>query len=297
MSLLVRMNLAMLLVFAIGASVAGFIAHSILQDNAKREVIDQARLMMESASAVRKYTADEIQPLLAAQLQAEFLPQSIPSYAATQNLDKLRVNHPEYIYREATLNPTNLRDRATDWESDVVEKFRNDANTREVIGERDTATGRALYIAHPLSVTGPQCLVCHSTAAVAPQTMRVKYGDSNGFGWKLHEIIGGQIVSVPLEAALKRADATYRIFLISMTSLFGVLFVVANLLIYLIVVKPIKRITAVAERVSGGDLSVDFDSKGMPKGENNEVAVLARAFERMRRSLERSMALLHQDRG
>ncbi len=282
------MNLAMLVVFVIGASAAGWIAHSILQDNAKREVIDQARLMMEGASAVRKYTADEIQPLLAAQLQTEFLPQTIPSYAATTNLDKLRVNHPEYIYREATLNPTNLKDRANDWESDVIEKFRNDVQTTEIIGERDTATGRALYIAHPLSVSGPQCLVCHSTAAAAPKTMRVKYGDGNGFGWNLHEVIGGQIVSVPLEAALKRADATYRIFLVSLISLFAVLFVVANALIYVIILRPIKRISAVAEKVSEGDLSAEFTAQG-----NDEIAGLARAFERMRRSLERSMALLN----
>ena len=287
MSLLVRMNLAMLIVFAIGASVAGWIAHSILQDNAKREVIDQARLIMESASAMRKYTAEEIQPLLAGQLQDDFLPQSIPSYAATTNLDKLRVGYPEYIYREATLNPTNLKDRANDWESDVIEKFRNDTKAMEIIGERDTATGRALYIAHPLSVTGPQCLVCHSTAAVAPQTMRVKYGDGNGFGWKLHEIIGGQIVSVPLEAALRRAEATYRLFMLSMAGVFATLFVVANTLIYVIVVKPIKRISALAEKVSAGDLSAEFTAGG-----NDEIAGLARAFERMRRSLERAMSLL-----
>lgn len=287
MSLLVRMNLAMLVVFAIGASAAGWIAHSILRDNAKREVIDQARLMMEGASAVRKYTADEIQPLLATQLQADFLPQTIPSYAANTNLDKLRSTHPEYLYREATLNPTNLRDRATDWETDVIQKFRNDTTTTELIGERDTATGRALYIAHPLSVTGSQCLVCHSTAAVAPQTMRVKYGDSNGFGWNLHEIIGGQIVSVPLEAALKRADATFRVFLVSLLALFGVLFVVANTLIWLIILKPIKRIADIANRVSEGDTSAEFGRQG-----NGEIAILATAFERMQRSLERSLSLL-----
>jgi HAMP domain-containing protein len=282
-------------VFAIGASVAGWTARSILQDNAKREVIDQARLMMESASAVRHYTATEIQPLLAGLMNADFPPQSVPSYAATHNLEKLRVNHPEYIYREATLNPTNLRDRATDWESDVVSVFRNDQKRLEVIGERDTPMGRALYIAHPLSVTGPECLTCHSTAAAAPQTMRVKYGDSNGFGWQLHEVIGGQIVSVPLEAAMKRADATLHLFAISMAAVFGTLFVVANALIYVIILKPIKRIATLAEQVSEGDLDAAFTPR-FESGTRDEVATLARAFERMRRSLQRSMSLLHEGR-
>ncbi len=289
MSLLVRINVALFIVCALGAAVSGWAARAILDDNAKVEVIDQARLLMEGASAVRRYTAEEIQPLLAQRIDAEFLPQTIPSYAATHNLDTVRGNHPEYVYREATLNPTNLRDRATDWESDVIQRFRNDAGTTEIIGERDSATGRALYIAHPLSVSGPQCLVCHSTAQAAPQTMRVKYGDANGFGWNLHEIIGGQIVSVPLDAALKRADKTFRVFLISLASLFVTLFVVVNGLIYVIILKPVKRIAALADRVSEGDLDTTFTATG-----HDEIAVLARSFERMRRSLERSLALLHR---
>ncbi|MGI9025091.1 MAG: HAMP domain-containing protein, partial [Burkholderiaceae bacterium] len=143
-------------------------------------------------------------------------------------------------------------------------------------------------IAHPLSVSAGRCLICHSTAAAAPQTMRAKYGDANGFGWKLHEVVGSQIVSVPLSSAFKRADATWRIFLISMISLFGVLFVVANALIYFIILRPIKRLAAVAEKVSEGDISAEFAIRG-----NDEIAGLARAFERMRRSLEKTMALLN----
>lgn len=288
MSLLVRINLALLAVCAAGAAVSGFAARAILEDNAKREVVDQARLLMEGASAVRRYTAEEIQPLLAEQIDGRFLPQTIPSYAATHNLNTVRGNHPEYEYREATLNPTNLRDRATDWESDVIQRFRNDASTTEIIGERDSATGRALYIAHPLSVTGAQCLVCHSTAQAAPQSMRVKYGDANGFGWNLHEIIGGQIVSVPLTAALKRADRTLHVFLVSLAALFVALFAVVNGLVYVIVLKPIARISALADRVSEGALDSVFTARG-----DDEIAVLARSFERMRRSLERSLALLH----
>ena len=87
--------------------------------------------------------------------------------------------------------------------------------------------------------------MCHSTAAAAPGTMRAKYGDANGFGWKLHEVVGGQIISVPLAAAQKRADRTFRVFLVSLVSLFGILFVVANVLIWLIILRPIKRISAI----------------------------------------------------
>jgi len=34
--------------------------------------------------------------------------------------------YPDYSYKEATLNPTNPLNRATDWETDLVNEFKND---------------------------------------------------------------------------------------------------------------------------------------------------------------------------
>jgi HAMP domain-containing protein len=288
MSLLVRINIALFAVFLCGASIAGWVSHTILQDNAKRESIDKARLMMDSATATRSYTSSEIQPLLAAQLEHEFLPQSVPAYAATQNLGKLKAAYPEYAYKEAALNPTNPKNRSADWERDIIDHFRNNAGVKEVIGERLTQAGPMLYLAHPLQIKDGKCLVCHSTAAAAPQSMRAKYGDANGFGWNLNETIGSQIVSVPLDAALKKADATYRIFMGSLAALFAILFIVVNALIYLMILRPMGKISRIAEQVSSGDPEAP---QFAPRG-NDEIATLARAFERMRRSLEKSMQLL-----
>lgn len=290
MSLLVRMNIALVLTFLVGASAAGWVSNRILIDNAKREAIDQARLMMESASAARSYTSKEVQPLLAAQLQTEFLAQSVPSYAATQNMSRLRETHPEYGYKEATLNPTNPRDRSADWERDIIDHFRNNADEKEMIGERLTQTGPALFLAHPLQVKDGKCLVCHSVPAAAPASMRAKYGDANGYGWNLNEIVGSQIVSVPLAAALKKADATYRVFMLSLAGLFVLLFIGVNALVYLMILRPMGRIANLAEQVSSGDMAApDF-----PQGGNDEIAKLGRAFDRMRRSLEKSLSMLQQ---
>ena len=290
MSLLVRINIALVCVFLVGAYAASWVSKSILAENAKREAIDQARLMMESASAARSYTSKEVEPLLAAHPQTEFLAQTVPFYAATQNMATLRETHPEYAYKEATLNPTNPRDRPADWERDIIEHFRNNASEKEVIGERLTPTGAALYLAHPLQINDASCLVCHSTPAAAPLSMLKRYGDANGFGWNLHEIVGSQIVSVPLAAAQKKADAAYRVFMLSLTSLFALLFIGVNALVYLMILRPMGRIARVADQISSGDMSAPAVA---PHG-NDEIATLGRAFERMRRSLEKSLALLKQ---
>ncbi len=56
--------------------------------------------------------------------RVEFLPQSVPFYAATEHFLRLHAERPDYSYQEATLNPTNLRDRATDWQADIIQRFR-----------------------------------------------------------------------------------------------------------------------------------------------------------------------------
>jgi hypothetical protein len=137
MNLLVRINLALALAFALAALAVGWARSSMLQANAQRE----AGLMMDSALSMRAYTSEEIVALLTAPVSQEFLPQSVPAYAVTQNFLKLREHHPEYAYREATLNRTNLRDRAGDWETALVQQFRNDAHMGQIIGERDTPVG------------------------------------------------------------------------------------------------------------------------------------------------------------
>ena len=109
---------------------ASVISRNLLNDNARSQVIQNARIMMETAMAMRSYTVSQVRPLLADQLDETFLPQSVPAYSATEIFNTLRDRHPEYTYKEATLNPTNPRNRAVDWESDLVNEFRRDEHMR-----------------------------------------------------------------------------------------------------------------------------------------------------------------------
>ncbi len=203
--MLIRINAVLLIVFALATFFIAIVLKSTLEANAAHEVLNEAGLMMDSAAAIRSYTSTEIVPLLTEQMKQEFHPQSVPSYAATQNFLKLHAQHRDYAYKEATLNPTNLRDRATDWEADIVQKFRNDPNTKEVTGERDSSMGPTLYLARPIRALD-RCLPCHSVPANAPATLIARYGSNNGFGWQAGEVVGAQIVSVPVSSASARAD-------------------------------------------------------------------------------------------
>lgn len=288
MKLLVKFNLIYILVIALGVGVCTVIARNLLRSNAQQEVLDQARALMENANAVRAYTSGQITKLLQTQMEYEFLPQAVPSYSATEVLGLLKDKHPEFYYKEATLNPTNPRDRAAGWEVDVVNQFRNGADLKEFVGERDTPAGRALFVARPLRITNAACLQCHSSVEAAPRTMIEKYGPANGFGWNLNEVIGAQIVSVPLDVTVQRAERSFNVFIGSLVGVFVVAGLVLNLMIWLIVVRPVTRLSALADRVSQGEL----EAPEFATGSRDEIGVLAQSFSRMRASVVQAMKML-----
>ena len=230
MGLRLKFNLILLLVTLLCMLGTGLYANKVLQDNAREETIDKARIMMESAKAVRQYTVNEIKPLLVAQQKRKFLPQTVPSYAAHSYVKELQSNFPKFYYKEATLNPTNPVDRATEWESDIVNHFRNNETIKEAIGERETATGRYLYLGHPIKITNIACLSCHSKPSNAPKTLIDTYGDSNGFGWKHNEIVGAQLVSVPMAVPLARAQDIFYLLMSALISMFVVLVAALNIM-------------------------------------------------------------------
>lgn len=288
MGLRLKFNLVLLAVFAAGMGVSAVVSHRLLDDNAKAETLRNAGLMMESALSVRSYTVQQVKPLLDPQLAQTFLPQTVPAYAATEIFNALQSKYPDFAYKEATLNPTNPRDRAVDWESDIVQQFRTNPSKTELSGERDTPGGRMLYIARPITIKDPACLACHSVPSAAPASMIKIYGPNNGFGWKHMETIGAQVVSVPMSVPLAHAQRTFNSFMLSLGGIFAVVFIVLNLMLSWLIIGPIARMSAMADKVSTGDFDVpEFPSKG-----RDEVALLARSFNRMRRSLQKAMRMI-----
>jgi protein-histidine pros-kinase len=285
-----KFNLVLLGIFLVGFAISGYVSYNVLQKNAREEVLQHARLMMEAALASRTYTNTQIKPLLETQLKYVFLPQTVPAYAATEQFNDVRKTHPDYAYKEATLNPTNPRDGASDWEADVVQIFRQTPATTELVGERDTPTGRSLYLARPIQIKNGACLVCHSTVDAAPKTMLDIYGGANGFGWKLNEIIGAQVVSVPMTVPIARASATFRTFMISLAAVFLATFVLLNVMLHMIVIRRVTRLAAIADQVSLGNLEAgEFRTRS-----KDEIGVLTEALGRMKTSLVQALKMLEE---
>jgi hypothetical protein len=271
---LLKFNLIFLPLLAVVLAGIAYISRGLLEDNAREQVVQVARLIMATANSSRLYTTKQIAPLLGrknfklqtavsefqktldempkdvdssipkdvhytsakkaymlgqqrmldAQKQfvesvrnrpedladEEFHPESVPAFAATTIFHNLPPDpYKDYIYKEATLNPTNPEHRSSDWETDIINLFRKNSDQVEYLGQRLTPAGTALVLARPLRVGNVSCLTCHSTPDKAPPEMLKVYGSANGFGWKLDDIIGAQVVTVPMSVPVQQADRTW----------------------------------------------------------------------------------------
>jgi len=282
-----KFNLLLLAVAVIGVGLFTLAADPLVNAVARDEVLQSSRIMMESAAGARKYTSEQIAPILKPQIGQHFYPQSVSAYAAKRNFDIIHSKFPDYMYREAALNPTNLQDRASDWEADIINEFRAHPDKKEISIQRATATGPMLELARPL-VNKPACLECHDTATDAPKSMVALYGPENGFGWKAGEIIGAQIVSVPMSASSVRAEHIRKLFLLPFIGFLLLLFVSINVLLHFVVIRPIEKIADNAEMVSMGKIDTpEYRYRG-----RDQIGRLGASLNRMHRSLAEAFRML-----
>lgn len=290
MKLLTKFNLVLIVVFGLGMFLISHYAYNFLMSDAREQVLQQAELMEANASATKDYTVQKVSPILehTPQHSSDFLAQTIPFSAVGVTFKYLRSTYPEYVLREAALNPTNLDDRATDWESDLIHFFRDHPNQTRQVGERDTPAGRVLYVASPI-VADPDCLQCHGQPSIAGKAMIKHYGPDHGFGWNVNQVAGAQIVSVPMSVPIALANKGFHDLLISLGAIFLLTIALIDIAMYLIVIRPLRRVSKSADIISKGEVDLPLlEIKG-----KDEIAEVTASFNRMHTSLVKAFEMLN----
>ncbi len=271
----------------LGLSVIAIAMGFILTTDTQNQITSQALILMETMNSVREYTDTQVKPELIDRSEIEFLPETIPAYSAREVFETLRQNNLEYrdfFYKEATLNPSNLRDLADQFEKEVVESFIRDPDLKEITDFRSAPGGQLFFIARPIQITKESCLRCHSTPEIAPSSVLERYGTKNGFGWQLGEIVGAQIISVPAQKLVSNARQSFIGIMVIISGVFISVILLVNYLLNHNVIRPLKLIARVAQEVSVGNLDADFGELSQ-----DEIGSLAEAFRRMKLSLAMAM--------
>ena len=125
------------------------------------------------------------------------------------------------------------------------------------------------------------CLACHASAESAPADVKIRYGTERGFGFKEGEVAGIISVRLPIRSFWQVATSVVGPVQIA---LLVAAFLVAVLFIQFAVVRPIRRLTVAAERISIGE-PADLGTAAISRKSRNEVHQLMLATERLRASM------------
>ncbi|MCC5642601.1 DUF3365 domain-containing protein [Nostoc sp. CHAB 5824] len=289
-----KVNLILIIVFISGIFISGIALSSVLEKKSENEVSSKALILMEIVNSVRDYTNERVQPLLLPKVdtQEQFISESIPSFTLRMVFEKFRKNkeYVDFLYKDATLNPTNLRDKADEFETDIVERFRKEPGNKTVSGFRTMSGEKLFYNARPFVIKDNSCLRCHNTPELAPKSQIATYGKNNGFGWKLNQIVAAQIIYVPAEEIFKNSNRSFFLIIGIVGIIFTVIVFIMNQLLKKTVLSRIKKIATVAEQVSVGDMNANFGQQS-----KDEIGDLAEAFNRMKYSLEIAINMLNKN--
>ena len=289
-----KLNLILVLIFLSTIVSCGSLLSHILENKVEQEVANRAFLAIETMNSVRDYTSNQIKPELSARLATEvaFLPETVPAYSAREVFENLRKNpqYQEFSYKEATLNPTNLRDRADEFETTLVEQFRQDNSLQQLTGFRTVNDRDFYYVARPLAVDKVSCLQCHSLPENAPRSLINTYGNRHGFNWQLNEIVAAQMVLVPATQVFAAANQL-KWSIVSIIALFFLIAIAAiNAFMRLAIVRPVQKMSNLATKVSTGNFDAQFthDSR-------DEIGILSKALNRMKVSLQMAMQMIEEE--
>lgn len=298
-----RFTLLLSIVFISAIIISGVILSQATQHKAEADVVSQGRILMEMVNSVRNYTDTQVNPLVAPKQETspKFLPQAIPSYAAREVFENLRQNkeYKEFLYKDALLNPTNLRDKTDDFEEKIVERFRKESGLKEISGFRNLFGKQVFYSTHPIIITKQSCLRCHSTPEAAPKSQIATYGSANGFGWELNKVLGVQTLYIPSEEVFGIAHQYLALVMGIFIGIFAVVILLINFLLKQAVIQPIRPMARLAQKISTEqfDQSQESDMESLDKAakKSDELGQLARLFKQMTHAIsEREQSFAQQ---
>ncbi|AGY59244.1 c-type heme family protein [Gloeobacter kilaueensis] len=288
-----KFSLILILIFVGALAISGSILSLVLQQRAQDEVTSKADVLLETMNSVRNYTNNRVKPLLASKAATEptFISETASGFAATEIFEGVRKNgkYNNFLYKEAAPNPTNLRDKADDFEAALVSRFTADSSLKELTGFRSLPGGDVFFISRPLRIPEKSCLQCHSTPAAAPKSLLTTYGSENGFNWKLGAVVAAQTISVPVDEVYASAWRSWSFVMGALVAVFVLLLLVVNSLLKRSVIRRIGRMAVTADAVSTGQMEASFSEDS-----TDEIGTLATAFNRMKASLEIALKLLNQ---
>ena len=286
----IRKRLMVILVLVYIFSMIGAIAggYYVLDRDSLREAKEKTELFAAVMSANQNFMSRNVRPEVLDLLPDTYFPEATVGIVMMGETAKMiQEDYPEYIFKVASPNPLNKDNLSDAFENKIITGFDN-GDFEEWEGTV-TKGGKRFYATAAPVEARKSCIWCHDTPEVAQPEMVEEYGTESGYGYEVGDIVGGRFIYVPMTATDEITMQKLAGFAGGISILFLIAMFVIDRIIIGTVVKPIENIVDVAEDISRGKMDREFEVDS-----NDEIKLLADAFNRMKVSLAKAMDILRK---
>lgn len=283
MGIRIKSILVMGILGLLAIAVIGITSYNLSVKNAMDEAKIKSKIILNYTMASKNYMK-QVQKSLAVDLleKDRFYPEIMSGFVVARGTFELfKKSSPEYIFKQATLDPLNLSNKADKEEVEFIKNFDRNPDLKSSEG-RITKDGVDLfYFAQPIKVSSQGCLNCHGDPADAPEDQVEIYGTETGYNWDMGSTVAAFVVYIPTAAAVAAAKH------LSLTLvLVGATGIILVLLIFWFFLdkKIVLPITKLAQRTDSFSMGEHLDEPIIGTS-NDEIGTLSKAIERLRISL------------
>ncbi len=214
------------------------------------EAREKASLVLAQVEAMQHYVRSSLRPTMYRVLPGDqfILEAMSTSYVTRAVMSDANLSHEGFVYRRVGVGARNPDYEANDMERAFIARFEADpALTRldqftEVDGERNFITVCAQRYEEA-------CMHCHGDPAVAPRELIARYGAERGFGRKVGDLAGIDLVRLKVQRNVGGIREATISFALLFASGILVLFLVIQGFFHRLVVQSLRRVTGVMQRL------------------------------------------------
>ncbi|NOQ45094.1 MAG: DUF3365 domain-containing protein [Desulfobulbaceae bacterium] len=264
-----------------------FASYQFSLNNAMEEAKTKGKLVFDYLNSSREYYRQHQRTTIMELIPKDrFIPELQSGFTLTRGVsEKFQKKNPDYIFRQATIDPLHLPNKADKDDLKIINTFKKQQE-KEFDEGTVTKNGQSYYFfARPIKVDKQKCLRCHGDPATAPEEQKQIYGTEHGYNWKLGEIVSAYIVYVPLQKAISKAKkAAINLVAIGVGGIV-VMMMILWVFFSMYIIKPITMLEQRTTEISlGNNLTETIATTS-----NDEIGYLARSVDRLRISVEKML--------
>ncbi|MYL85237.1 DUF3365 domain-containing protein [Desulfovibrio aerotolerans] len=220
-----------------------------LRDQLVTDTEHKASLVLSQVEAIQAYVREVLRPAMYERLPADdfILEAMSTSFVTRKVMSDLNVHGDQFRYRRVARGARNPDYEADPFERAIMERFAADPQlTRlEEITQRDD--DEVFVAARPVRFEA-SCLRCHGDPAEAPKALLARYGDTRGFWRHDGELVGLDMVTMPVGGALGQIKGKTISFLSLFALGLGAFYLTLQVFFDRLVVVNLRRVTEVMRR-------------------------------------------------